>query len=106
MTAARVGKTLYYEPHSVQQYRDNRLARQARPNELQLYALQRATGINVHRDARHLPSTMRVQAGARPARYTTQDAAREFLTARGHRAEMVETLLRKALAMQAGKEKL
>lgn len=105
VTAARVRKTLYFDPHSVREYRETRLAHQPRPNEVQMNALATVSGFNSWRDAKHLPTSMRVQPGTRPARYTTHDAARSFLTARGHREEMVETLLRKALLIQESKVK-
>ena len=46
-------------------------------------------------------SPARYGKGRKAPLYVHEDAARAFLTARGHHAEQVETLLRRALVMQA-----
>ena len=103
LTAVSVRRTVFVEPHSVREYQLTQHAAQPRPNELRVRDLAAATGLHAYRDLKDLPRTMRVHPGTRPARYTTQDAARSFLTARGHREEMVETLLRKAILMQTAR---
>lgn len=102
LIAVRLGRTLYYDPHAVRAYQEARVILAPRPNEVPLRLLARAAGLNVHRDMQALPRVTRHPAGQRPAHYTTTEHARAFLTAWGHREEMVETVLRRAL-MQGAK---
>lgn len=71
------------------------------PNALTFAALSAASGeyaTTIHRKVQ-AAGTVHNPAGGRPGRYTTADHARQFLTARGHHAEQVETIIRRAIAL-------
>lgn len=105
LTAVRVEKTMFYDPHSVQQLADARRAALPRPHELPVRSLAAAAGLNVARDLATLPKTTRHPVGGRPAHYTTADAARAFLSKWGHRQEYIDTLVRRLLLVDASRVK-
>lgn len=70
------------------------------PGYVRLMTLAAAAGLD-RKALTDLPSVSVKTGAGRPAYYTSSSNARAFLSARGHRQEQVETLLRKALEVQA-----
>lgn len=104
--AVRVGKDVFIEPTSARNL--TTALPLPRAGLIPLGPLSVAAGTN--RDnarqwaKRHGHPVIRAAsktAAHHPAAYTSAEAARAFLSARGHRAEQVETLLRKALGIDA-----
>ena len=97
------GRTRYYDPAEVEAYKTMMDTQQPPPRHIPLREIIppterterqaqwfKANGTPAKRAARPTPG------GRQTALYVHEDAARQFLSAKGHRAEVVETLIRKA----------
>lgn len=108
LTPRTHGRTDYYDPQEVRalmtQLHNHPPMTAIRLRDLTGPGNKRQQALRWLRQSGHTPATYRHPQTKQSAHYVSQDAARAFLTAKGHREEMVETLLRKALLMQAGKE--
>lgn len=102
-----VGRTRFYDPQEVTMHRTPAPPR----TMIRLRDIHPHTGPTWRRavewlqDAGHRIETYPRQVRGKPAHYINETAARHFLSARGHREEMVDTLLRKAQGMDASKVK-
>lgn len=99
LTCALVRGVVYVDPQDLPAPRQTTPP----PNAVTLAALASVAGehlTTLHRSkAIRVIGTVHRPAGGRPGRYTTADHARQFLTARGHHAEQVETIIRRAIAL-------
>ena len=105
LNAVSVQRTAYIDPHSVRELQMTQHAALPRPHELRVRDLAAAAGLNVARDLAALPRHTRKPDKHRPAHYTSEEAVRSFLTAKGHQQEMIATLFRKIWTMQASQVK-
>lgn len=109
LTRRTHGRTDYYDPHEVQQ-----MAQTYTNTPPRTYVRLRDVHRSEHRAGRlthwlktqgHPVHTYRHPSTNQQATYTSADAARAFLSAKGHREDMVETLLRKVWTMKASRVK-
>lgn len=100
------GRTRYYNPADVEEYRQMMHDQQPPPRHVPLRPLAAAVGTTTTRaaywcKANNAAATKCGKGRSRAAYYVHEDAARQFLTAQGHRAELIETLIRKAQQVDA-----
>jgi hypothetical protein len=76
------------------------------PNHISVQALAQVSEINAKAWHAGVERVTVKRAVGRPACYAHERQARHFLTARGHRAEQVETLLRRAVALDVARVKI
>ncbi|KQR22900.1 hypothetical protein [Deinococcus sp. Leaf326] len=77
------------------------------PNHISVQALAAVSEISPKAWHAGVPEKVTVKRSTgRPACYAHERQARHFLTARGHRAEQVETLLRRAVALDVARVKI
>lgn len=100
LDAVQHGRTYYVDPHSLP------VLTPPPPLAVPVAALAAELGITpscLHRQLRRQACPVVVPPRTvepAPTAYTTHEAARRFLTARGHHAEQVETLLRRAVQLR------
>lgn len=109
LDAVQCGTTYFIDPHDAHAWRNSRP--RAPQTHVKVRALAAALGI--HKDTLRaqlrtagVRLTEYAQPGDRPALYTPATAARQFLSARGHHDEQVETLLRRALALDTARSQI
>ena len=107
LTYRTVGRTRYYDPHEVRMH-----TTPAPPATLiRLRDIHPKTGpawtraLHWLAKAGHSVERFPRYAQGKPSPYINETAARAFLTARGHREEMVETIIRRGLSIDTSKIK-
>lgn len=71
------------------------------PGHVTLPALAAAAGLHPQIIARKVTTTGVVKTGRRPARVTSSEHARSFLSARGYALDLIETIIRRAQQVDA-----
>lgn len=97
LTCVLVRGALYVDPHTL----PHPMSTTPAPGHVTLPALATATGLHPQVIARKVTTTGVVKTGRRPAKVTSSDHARSFLSARGYALDLIETIIRRAQQVDA-----
>lgn len=109
LDAVQCGRTLFIDPHSAHQVQAE--LRSVPGLAVQVNSLANVLGLS-NEGLRQIlirdgwPTVKCSQQGLRVALYLFEKDARAFLSARGHRGEQVETVLRRAVALDVARVKI